>query len=216
MYNIYGAAGSGSVAVEATLELIGAPYQVLVEAPTWEGEHQRNKVAAVNPMRQLPVLITPQEQVITESAAILLWLTEQHPEAALAPLPGTATRAQFLRWMSFIPAAIYSMYWVRDEPERLMGPNTALYPQLQQRTAERIAYCWQVMDRQLTPGCFLLGDQLSVLDIYVAVASRWTPGRKRFYSEAPAMAKVVKQVDALSALQTFWRKRFPFSDGWEG
>ena len=189
---------------------------MLVEAPTWEGEHERNKVAVVNPMRQLPVLLTPQQQVITESAAILLWLTEQHPEAALAPLPLTATRAQFLRWMSFIPAAIYSMYWVRDEPERLMGPNTALYPQLQQRTAERIAYCWQVMDRQLTPGCFLLGDQLSVLDIYVAVASRWTPGRKRFYSEAPAMAKVVKQVDALPALQAFWRKRFPFSEGWEG
>ncbi|MGP9802532.1 glutathione S-transferase family protein [Rheinheimera sp. NSM] len=216
MYSIYGAAGSGSVAVEATLELIGAAYQVLVEAPTWEGEHQRNKVAAVNPMRQLPVLITPQDEVITESAAILLWLTEQHPEAGLAPLPGTATRAQFLRWMSFIPAAIYSMYWVRDEPERLMGPNTALYPQLLQRTAERIAWCWQVMDRQLTPGCFLLGDQLSVLDIYVAVASRWTPGRRCFYSEAPAMADVVKRVDALPQLQDFWIRRFPFEPGWEG
>lgn len=216
MYGIYGAAGSGSVVIEAALELIGAPYQVLVEAPTWEGEHQRDIVAVVNPMRQLPVLITPLQEVITESAAILLWLTEQHPEAGLAPLPGTAMRAQFLRWMSFIPAAIYSMYWVRDVPERLMGPDTVLYPQLLQHTAERIAWCWQVMGRQLTPGRFLLGDQLSVLDIYVAVASRWTPGRKRFYSEAPAMADVVKRVDALPALQAFWRSRFPFSEGWEG
>ncbi|PKM20340.1 MAG: glutathione S-transferase [Gammaproteobacteria bacterium HGW-Gammaproteobacteria-15] len=215
MYSIYGAAGSGSVAVEATLELIGAPYQVLVEAPTWEGEHQRNKVAAVNPMRQLPVLITPDGEVITESAAILLWLTEQHPEAALAPLPGTATRAQFLRWMSFIPASIYSMYWVRDEPARLAGDDTDLYPQLLLRTADRIAQCWQIMASQLAPAQFLLGEQLTVLDLYVAVASRWTPGRNRFYSVAPLMADVVKRVDALPQLQNFWARRFPFVPGWE-
>ncbi|WP_215399139.1 glutathione S-transferase family protein [Rheinheimera oceanensis] len=216
MYNIYGAAGSGSVAIEAALELIGAPYQVLVEAPTWEGEHQRNKVAAVNPMRQLPVLITPQQQVITESAAILLWLTEQHPEAGLAPLPGTATRAQFLRWMSFIPASIYSMYWIRDEPARLAGNNTGFYPQLLERTAERITQCWQVMDSQLTPTQFLLGEHITVLDLYVTVASRWTPRRKHFYRVAPAMADVVKRVDALAPLQDFWARRFPFEPGWEG
>ena len=209
MYNIYGAAGSGSVAVEAALELIGAPYQVLVEAPVWEGETERAKVIPVNPMAQLPVLVTEQGEVITESAAILLWLAEQHPEANLAPKPGSAKRAQFLRWMSFIPAAIYSMYWVRDEPERLAGDNKVLYPELLQRTADRIAHCWHVMDSQL-------GQQMSVLDIYVTVASRWTPRRQRFYQVAPAMAGVVRLIDALPQLQAFWAKRFPFATGWEG
>ncbi|GAA0540977.1 glutathione S-transferase family protein [Rheinheimera aquimaris] len=216
MYNIYGAAGSGSVAVEAVLELIGAPYQVLVEAPVWEGETERAKVIPVNPMAQLPVLVTEQGEVITESAAILLWLAEQHPEANLAPKPGSAKRAQFLRWMSFIPAAIYSMYWVRDEPERLAGDNKVLYPELLQRTADRIAHCWHVMDSQLTPQPFLLGQQMSVLDIYVTVASRWTPRRQRFYQVAPAMAGVVRLIDTLPQLQAFWAKRFPFATGWEG
>ena len=112
-YVVYGAAGSGSVPVEAALTLIGVEHTV-VEAPTWEGDAQRDKVAGVNPMRQIPALVTPEGETITESAAILLWLTERWPEAKLAPPPGDPRRAQFLRWMAFISASISSsvMAWV--------------------------------------------------------------------------------------------------------
>lgn len=208
-YTLYGAAGSGSVPVEAALTLIGAPYTV-IEAVTWEGDDQRDKVAPVNPMRQIPALITPAGETITESAAILIWLAEQHPEAALAPEPCDPRRAQFLRWMSFIPASIYSMFWVRDVPSRLGGDEPAAQERIKTLTAERIAECWAVMDSQIEPGRWLLGDELTVLDLYVAVASRWTPRRERFEVVAPKMAAVVKRVDALPELQAFWAERFPF------
>ena len=207
-YTVYGAAGSGSVPVEAALTLIGAPFEV-VEAVTWEGDHERDKVAPVNPMRQIPALITPDGETITESAAILIWLAEQHPEAALAPEPGDPRRAQFLRWMTFVPASIYSMFWVRDVPARLGGDDPEAQERIKVRTAERIAECWAVMESQLEPGRFLLGDELTVLDLYVAVASRWTPRRKRFAEVAPRMHAVVERVDALPELRAFWKERFP-------
>ncbi|WP_303719046.1 glutathione S-transferase family protein [Brevundimonas naejangsanensis] len=215
VFTLYGAAGSGSAPVEATLRLIGLDYRV-VEAPTWEGEAERDKVAAVNPMRQIPVLVTPGGEVITESAAILIWLADAHPHARLSPGLDDPRRAQFLRWMIFIPAAVYSMFWVRDEPSRLVGDDPHAQAAIQQRTIDRIAECWRMMDSQITPGRFLLGEEMTVLDLYVAVASRWTPRRRRFYAEAPGMAEVVRRVDALPALQTFWAERFPFDDGWEG
>ena len=137
-YTLYGAAGSGSVPVEATLTLLGLPYEV-VEAPTWEGEAERERGGRVNPMRQLPALITPAGETITESAAILIWLTDRHPEAELAPGPDDPRRAQFLRWMTFIPASIYSMFWVRDEPSRLAGDDPTAQATIKARTAERIA-----------------------------------------------------------------------------
>ena len=56
------------------------------------------------------------------------------------------------------------------------------------RALSRIADCWRIMDAQITPGRFLLGEEMTVLDLYVAVASRWTPRRRRFYAEAPGMA----------------------------
>ncbi|MBA4805185.1 MAG: glutathione S-transferase family protein [Brevundimonas sp.] len=207
-YTVYGAAGSGSVPVEAALTLIGAPFEV-IETVTWEGDHERDKVAAVNPMRQVPALVTPEGETITESAAILIWLAEQHPEAALGPGPGDPGRAQFLRWMTFIPASIYSMFWVRDEPSRLAGDDPAAQAFIRARTAERIAHCWGVMESQLAPGRFLLGDELTVLDLYVAVASRWTPRRRRFAEVAPRMHAVMERVDALPELHEFWLRRFP-------
>ncbi|MNJ27214.1 Glutathione S-transferase GST-6.0 [compost metagenome] len=215
VFTLYGAAGSGSVPVEATLRLIGLDYR-LVEAAAWEGEAERAKVAAVNPMRQVPALVTPRGEVVTESAAILIWLADSHPEARLSPALDDPRRAQFLRWMSFIPASIYSMFWVRDAPSRLAGDDPAAQAEIQRRTVERIAECWRIMDGQVAPGRFLLGEEMTVLDLYVAVASRWTPRRRRFYAEAPRMAEVVRRVDALPQLQALWAERLPFTAGWEG
>jgi GST-like protein len=219
-YTIYGALGSGSVPVEATLTLLGQPYDV-VEAPTWEGAAQQAKVAGVNPLKQVPALVTPDGETITESAAILIWLADRHPEARLAPSPDSPLRGQFLRWMVFVPAAIYSLFWVRDEPSRLGGPDPDVQARIKAATADRIADCWAMMDSQLTPlsekigGRYLLGDDLTVLDLYVAVVSRWTPRRKRFYEVAPGMSQVVRRVDADPRLADFWAKRFPFVEGWE-
>jgi len=213
-YRIFSALGSGGVPVEAAMTLIGLPFEV-VEAPTWEGEAQQAKVAAVNPLKQIPALVTPEGETITESAAILIWLADRFPAARLGPTIDDPTRAQFLRWMTFIPASIYSLFWVRDDPSRLAGPDPEAQARIKAATAERIADCWAMMESQVSPGRYLLGDELSVLDLYVTVVSRWGPRRVRFYEAAPRMAEVVRRVDADPRLAAFWERRFPFFDGWE-
>ncbi len=204
---LFGARGSGAVAVEAALTVIGAPYR-LVEAYTWDQDDPESgdKVLAANPMRQVPALVLPGGEAITESAAILTWLAETYPQARLAPLPGEPGRAQFLRWMSFVSSAIYALYWVKDDPSRLV-PDPAGHEALTQRTLERIAECWGIMDRQVSPGRYILGDELSVLDLYVAVVSRFRPRRERFYREAPKMGEVVRRVDEDPRLKTLWADR---------
>ncbi len=207
-FTVFGAKGSGSVPVEAALTLLGLPYKV-VEAATWRNDEERAKVEKVNPLLQVPALVLPSGEVLTESAAILMWLAETHPEARLAPAPGDPARAAYLRWMVYIPAAIYSMFWVRDVPTRL-APDEAGGELIKARTAERIAECWRRMDQQVSPGRYILGDELSVLDLYVTVISRWAPRRERFYREAPKLAEVVRRVDAEPRLEAFWAERFPF------
>ena len=216
MLTVYGALGSSSVPVEAALTLIGLAYEV-VEGATWEHDAAiLEQVRRVNPLVQIPALVLPGGEILTESGAILTWLADSHPDARLGPVVGDPLRGQFLRWMTYIPAAIYSMFWVRDEPSRLAGPDLDAQARIKAATAERIADCWAMMDRQITPaGDYLLGDDLSVLDLYVAVVSRWGPGRNRFYREAPGMAPVVRRVDADPRLTDFWAERFPFAPGWE-
>ncbi len=212
-YTVYGAMGSGSIAVEAALELLQLPYHV-IEGATWAEEEARERVMKVNPLQQVPALVLPSGEIMTESAAILLWLADNHPQAKLCPPPNALSRAAYLRWMVYIPAAIYSMFWVRDVPSRLADGEDA-EAVIRHRTAERIAECWRLMDRQVSPQNYILGNELSVLDLYVTVVSRWTPRRKRFYQEAPKLAEIVRRVDAEPRLKDFWAKRFPFEGEWE-
>jgi GST-like protein len=207
---LYGAVGTGSVPIEAALTLLGLPYR-LVEG---DRDDPYEITAAVNPMRQIPSLVLPGGELMTESAAILIWLADRYPEGGLAPAPLQRRRAAYLRWMSFVSAAIYALFWIRDDPSRLVDDEAA-QAMAKQRIAERMLECWAVMDGQVQPGLYILGDQLGVLDLYVTVLSRWGAGRRRFCEVAPKMAAVVRRVDAEPRLAAFWPERFPFKDGWE-
>ena len=213
-YIVYGSPGSGSVPVEAALTLIGAPYEVIGETVLSDVANNP-EVFKVNPLGQVPALVLPNGEVMTESAAILIWLADHYPDARLAPRPEDGRRPAFLRWMAYVSSAIYALAWVRGDPMRLVSDERQIEMVLK-RIADRRADCWRFMDAQIEPHRFLLGDELSVLDLYVTTISRWSPRRTRFYREAPKMAEVVRRVDAEPRLAELWASRFPFHQGWEG
>jgi GST-like protein len=214
-YMLYSAVGSGGVAVEAALTLMGQPYE-LIEAPTYDPDQAAagDQILGANPMRQVPALVLPGGEVMTESAAILVRLGELHPEAGLAPGPDDPRRSAFLRWMSFVSSAIYAHYWLKDDPLRLVAdPDQA--PVVEARLNDRIAECWGIMEGQVSAGRYILGEAMTVLDVYVAVVSRFRPRRQRFYAVAPRMGEVVRRVDDDPRLAAFWPERYPFFDGWD-
>jgi len=204
---LYGAQASGSVAVEAALTLLGLPY-TLVEGATWAEEVARDRVATANPMRQIPTLVLPDGEVMTESAAILIYLADLDPAATLAPTPSDPRRRQFLRWMLYVSSAIYALHWIKPDVKRI-GVSDQARDAVIEAVHERIAFCWSNMDSQLMPGDFLLGDEMTVLDLYVAVVSRFGPWRERFNEVAPGMAAAVRRVDEEPRLSALWRERFP-------
>jgi GST-like protein len=198
-YVVYGQKGTGSVPVEATLLLLGESYEVVERGPSEDRP-------AGNPMQQVPVLALPNGELMTESAAILIHLADSHPAARMSPALDDPRRPAFLRWMTYVSAQIYALVWVRDDPGRL-AVDEAHKPVILERTAERIAYCWRMMDAQVSPARYILGEDLSVLDLYVTVVSCWGPRRARFYQEAPKLAEVVRRVDQDPRLAEFWAAR---------
>jgi GST-like protein len=207
---LYGAQASGSTAVEAALTLLDIPY-TLVEGATWAEASARERVAPQNPMQQIPTLVLAGGEVLTESAAMLIYLADAHPAARLAPPVTDPLRRQFLRWMVYVSSAVYSLHWIKPDVRRIGVPPELREPVVN-AVHDRIAFCWGNMDAQLTPGRYLMGDELSVLDLYVTVVSRFGPWRQRFYEVAPRMAPVVRRVDAEPRLRRFWAERFPFGD----
>jgi GST-like protein len=94
-YIVYGQKGTGSVPVEATLHLLGERYEVAERRP---GDDR----PAGNPMQQVPVLILPSGELMTESAAILIYLADSHPASRLSPALDDPRRPAFLRWMVYV------------------------------------------------------------------------------------------------------------------
>ena len=68
------------------------------------------------------------------------------------------------------------------------------------------------MEANLTPGQYLLGDALSVLDIYVTIVSRWTPRDALHGTIAPRIAEVVRRVEEDPRLAGLFADRFPLKD----
>lgn len=213
-FTVYGSPGYGSTIVEGALELLGLPY-VSVEAGPAGTAEERALLESVNPMKQTPVLVAPDGTVMTESGAILLWLGDLYPDHRLTPAPAAPERAAFLRWLAFIPAQIYPMYLLKDHPERWVRDETA-GDELREAAVEQIKRAWRVMEDAVEPAPFVLGERMSLLDLYVCIVSRWTPRRTWFAEFCPKLNAVAERVDALPQLQDFWARRFPFEEGWRG
>lgn len=204
-FTLYGAPHSGAVAVEGLLTLIGLPYQ-LIDGATWASAAARKRVGKVNHRAQVPTLILPSGEVMTESAAILLALADAYPKARLAPKVGDPRRFEYLRWMTYVSSAIYALYWIKGDPARVGArPNDAARAVACVHAA--ITENWKTMDEAVTPSPFILGARMTALDIYVAVISTFGPRREKLYETAPKLAAVVQRVDADPRLAELWRTR---------
>ena len=213
-YILYGGPGTGAVAVEAALRIAGEPYELI---DVYDNPDALQRYTAINPMRQAPALTFPDGETLTESAAILLRVAELHPESRLAPAVDAPNRGAFLRWMSFVSSAIYAHYWLKDDPSRLV-PDKALHAVVNERLETRLLNCWAIMEVGLARyagATYILGEDLTVLDLYVTVVSRFRPRRQRFYAAAPRLGEVVRRVDTDPRLTDLWAERYPMVGAWD-
>jgi glutathione S-transferase len=97
MYALYFYPGNASLLPHMALREIGAAFELRLVDRTQDAQKSPDYLR-LNPNGRIPVLIDG-DLVLFETAAIVLHLVDRHPEAGLAPLPGTSERAQFYKWM---------------------------------------------------------------------------------------------------------------------
>ncbi len=207
MYTLYGSQGSGSAIVEAALELAGLPYRG-VRASTWESDSAQAELRAVNPLGQIPTLVTPSGAVLTESAAILMHLGLEHPASGLLPADADE-RAQALRGLVFIAANCYSAISIIDYPERwLEAPDATTTERLRQGTRARLHAHWTVFADQF--GARLLAaDRPAALDLMAAVVSKWSGTRAHLRQHRPAVLGRLEAIERHPAVAAVFARHWP-------
>jgi len=95
---------SRAASVVWMLEELGLDYE-LRHVDLFAGEHKQPALLVLNPMGKLPVL-EDGDVVVTETAAIGLYLADRYSPGELAPALDDPARATYLRWSLFAPSVI--------------------------------------------------------------------------------------------------------------
>jgi glutathione S-transferase len=205
-YVLYGSDRSGSCIVEAALAEIGVDFEL--NPVDLRNEAQRDAAyASVNPQRKLPALVTPDGEILTESAAIVLTLAERHPQAQLLPAVGSQERALALRWLLFAAAELYPIIEIVDYPERF-SPSDAATPGVREVALEIWRSRWLKVEQALAEGPFLLGNRFCATDIYLAVVSRWSLPDEWRSANIPNLEQLASAVADRPKIRQLWRRHF--------
>lgn len=206
MMKLYGELGWGSVIVEAQLVWYGFDYELERVGDLFESADARAKVAALNPVAQIPTLMLDDGTVMTESAAITLYLADLAQSATLVPDPEEPQRAAFLRWLIFTVANIYPTYTYADDPSRFVADPKAR-ERFRQTVQDYAQHLYRILEAHASSPWFL-GGRFSALDIYVCAMTHWHPRRAWFAEHAPRLTSIAVAADALPALKPVWEKNF--------
>ena len=136
------------------LEEVGQPYdtEILDYATTLKGD----AYAKINPMQKIPAIVH-NGKVVTEVAAICLYLADAFPDAGLAPPAGD--RADYYRWTMFAAGPIEAAFTNKSagwEPE---AGKQAMFGY---GTFERAV---DTLEGAVTGKRFIAGDKFSAADI---------------------------------------------------
>lgn len=205
-YRLMGVRGWGSALAEAFLAACGAAYVFEDVAGFDAPGPARDRLMALNRLAQVPTLLLPNGEVLTESAAIALWLAERYPEAGLAPAPGDPLRPAFLGRLVWIVANIYPTFTYGDYPRRWVTRDS---DELRANLDRRRQALWAQLESDLPSGGWVLGPRFSALDIYLAVMTRWRPGPAWFAAACPRLAAIAAAARARPEIAPVMAANFP-------
>ena len=124
----------------------------------------------------------PDGSIMTEGPAMLLHIADAHPEARLAPPPGTTERAQHDRWLIFLAVNVNEAGQRMNYPERFTTDTNGKQG-VEEAARAYMDRHFSMFEEALGDGPYFFGDGLSMLDIYVWMLSHW-PGQGTAWLEA--------------------------------
>jgi len=166
---LYGFGPARSIRALWSLKELGADFE-FVPVNLRAGEHQRPDFLALNPAGKIPVLVDG-DVVLTESAAIVLYLAEKYRDKGMLPADLKA-RAQVYRWLMFAVTELEQPLW-RITKHSFLYPEDKRLPQDIALAREDFAGMASVLDRHMKGRQFIVGDSITAADCVTAYVIDW-------------------------------------------
>lgn len=204
MFTLYCRDNAGSMAPEALLAACGAEYRVIVLERKPDGSFH-DFFHKINPKAEVPTLVLPDDSVMTESAAMMIHIADQFPEAGFAPAQGSPARAQFLRWQVYLATTLYMSDLRLFYPERYTA-DAGGAGAVKARAVETMAREFAIYADALGDNPFILGNRMSAPDIYAAMLCTWAPDMKALFASHPNIGRMYDGVLAHPKIKAVWER----------
>jgi glutathione S-transferase len=163
---LYFSPGACSLSPHIALREASLPFEL--EQVDLRSKHTRSGVdlRTISAKGMVPVLQLDDGDILTEGPAIVQYIADRAPEAAIAPPLGSIERYHLMEWLNFITSELHKNF------SPLFKPTT---PDEYKKTVRDALFDrYAFLDRRLVDRPYLMGDRFTVADGYAFTVSNWT------------------------------------------
>jgi len=190
--------GSCSLASHIILHEVGATFGI-EEVDTETGRTKSGlDYTKINANGYVPALELDSGENLTEGAAILQYIADQHPESGLAPATGSVERTRLHEYLSYVGAELHKAF----------SPlfSSVATEEETKRSRLNVAKKFDYINDLFGDGrTYLLGDTFTVADAYLFVVSNWANFVEIDLNKWPSLAAFVQRVAERPASKTAMR-----------
>ena len=203
MIDLYYMPGAASMAPHLVLEEIGDDYR-LVRVTRDGGKADPPEFERLSPHGRIPLMVDD-GLVMFESAACVMHLCDTHPAAGLAPAVGTAERALWYRWLTYLTNTVQATFMHAFYPGR--GTTDPAGAEAVKAKAEAdLAGMRRHLEDELATGPYLLGERFSSADIYLFMLTRWGRRLEPKWWDEPMLGAHFRRVLERPAAKRMWEQ----------
>lgn len=177
--------------VDLLLKILDVPYKRIELG--YGADMHTAEYLAINPMAKVPALVDG-DAVVTETAAICLYLADKFIEKGLAPALNDPKRADYYRWFLFTAGPIESAFTINnlgiqldEEQQKSSGFGSV----------ERTMACLEIGLNNAKP--FICGEQFTAVDVYVGAFVMFLV-KYQIMETTPALQKYLDSLAAIPAI----------------
>jgi len=201
MLTLHYAPNTCALASHIALEHVGAAYEI-VRVDFARKEQRSLEFLRINPKARVPALVTDRG-ILTETPAILMYICQSFPDAALAPLDDAFALAQINAFNSYLCSTVHVAHSHRMRGYRWADDPLAIAA-MQKKVPQSVGECFDLIEHEMLQGPWVMGERYTVCDMYLFTLAQWLeadgvdPGRipkvsdhRRRMAEHPVVSRVV-------------------------
>jgi glutathione S-transferase len=159
-----------SLAAHIVLDEVGAEYTPC-RIDLAKGEQNDQTFLAVNPKGRVPALVTD-DGLLTETPAILAYLAESFPQAALLPASGRFAVAKVHEFNAYLCATVHVAHAHKNRGRRWVEDDAAL-DAIRLHVPQSMLNVCALIETELLKAPYVMGEHYTICDPYLFAITRW-------------------------------------------